>query len=164
MRSLSPLKWRNFASSFKKIGRVGGWHGGKRENHQGWAAAEKRPKLRPYGGVVKRQVPSIPQLLYSQRQVASRLGVSTETIKRRERDGLLRGIRFNQRLIHYRLRKSACRGSDCGAHREPQSILPLQAFPTSPLHHRLAYGTSTRTMDWLPSVKVRSAMTEPVEL
>jgi hypothetical protein len=39
----------------------------------------------------------------SRRQVAARHGVSIETIKRREREGKLRAIHFNQRLIRYRL-------------------------------------------------------------
>jgi predicted site-specific integrase-resolvase len=30
------------------------------------------------------------------------LGVSTETVKRRERDGLLKSLRFNSRLVRYR--------------------------------------------------------------
>ena len=41
--------------------------------------------------------------LLSRRQVAARHGVSVETIKRLEKKGLLQAIRFNQRLIRYRL-------------------------------------------------------------
>ena len=41
--------------------------------------------------------------LISRAQLAQRWGVSKETIKRRERDGLLSPIRFNQRLLRYRL-------------------------------------------------------------
>ena len=41
--------------------------------------------------------------LLSRSQLASRWGVSKETIKRREREGLLTPIRFNQRLLRYRL-------------------------------------------------------------
>ncbi|MEZ5326942.1 MAG: hypothetical protein R3F19_17980 [Verrucomicrobiales bacterium] len=39
----------------------------------------------------------------SRTQLAERWGVSKETIKRREREGLLSPIRFNQRLLRYRL-------------------------------------------------------------
>ena len=41
--------------------------------------------------------------LLSRKQVAKRWRVSTETIKRRSREGLLPPLRFNQRLIRYRL-------------------------------------------------------------
>jgi hypothetical protein len=41
--------------------------------------------------------------LLSRRQIAVREGVSVETIKRRERQGLLFPIRFNSRLLRYRL-------------------------------------------------------------
>ncbi|MEZ5325926.1 MAG: MerR family transcriptional regulator [Verrucomicrobiales bacterium] len=41
--------------------------------------------------------------LLSRNQLAKRWGVSKETIKRREREGLLTPIRFNQRLLRYRL-------------------------------------------------------------
>ena len=41
--------------------------------------------------------------LLSRRAVAQRWSVSTATIKRRERAGLLRAVRFNQRLLRYRL-------------------------------------------------------------
>ena len=41
--------------------------------------------------------------LLSRKQVAKRWRVSTETIKRRGREGLLPPLRFNQRLIRYRL-------------------------------------------------------------
>jgi hypothetical protein len=39
----------------------------------------------------------------SRRQVADRWGVSTETVKRRCRDGILPVVRFNRRLIRHRL-------------------------------------------------------------
>ena len=39
----------------------------------------------------------------SRDQLAKRWSVSKETIKRREREGLLTPIRFNQRLLRYRL-------------------------------------------------------------
>jgi len=41
--------------------------------------------------------------LLSRQQVALREGVSVMTIKRRERQGLLHALRFNRRLIRYRL-------------------------------------------------------------
>ena len=52
------------------------------------------------------QIPSPPFKpgnLISRAQLARRWGVSKETIKRREHDGLLNPIRFNQRLLRYRL-------------------------------------------------------------
>ena len=48
-------------------------------------------------------VPTKTQQMLSRRDLASRWGVSTETIKRRERAGFLRAHRFNLRLIRYRL-------------------------------------------------------------
>ncbi len=41
--------------------------------------------------------------LISRDQLAKRWGVSKETIKRREREGLLTPLRFNQRLLRYRM-------------------------------------------------------------
>jgi hypothetical protein len=41
--------------------------------------------------------------LLSRRELALRWDVSLETIKRRTKEGLLRPIRFNARLIRYRL-------------------------------------------------------------
>ena len=41
--------------------------------------------------------------LLSRKEVARRWGVSTETVKRRASEGLLPPIRFNQRLVRYRL-------------------------------------------------------------
>ncbi len=43
-----------------------------------------------------------PELI-SRNQLAERWSVSKETIKRREREGLLTPVRFNQRLLRYRL-------------------------------------------------------------
>jgi hypothetical protein len=43
------------------------------------------------------------EVLISRRQLAARWGTSTETLKRREREGILKSIRFNQRLLRYRL-------------------------------------------------------------
>jgi predicted site-specific integrase-resolvase len=48
------------------------------------------------------QEDTIPDALLSRRQAAAIVAVSTETIKRRERDGLLKAIRFNSRLVRYR--------------------------------------------------------------
>jgi hypothetical protein len=44
------------------------------------------------------------EVLLSRKQVAKRWEVCTETVKRRERSGLLPPVRFNQRLTRYRLR------------------------------------------------------------
>jgi hypothetical protein len=41
--------------------------------------------------------------LLSRKAVAQRWETSVETIKRREREGLLKAIRFNQRLLRYKL-------------------------------------------------------------
>jgi hypothetical protein len=49
--------------------------------------------------------PAVPavEILLSRKQVARRWGCSTETVKRRERAGILRSVRFNGRNIRYRL-------------------------------------------------------------
>lgn len=47
--------------------------------------------------------PTQPDTLLSRRAVAQRWGVSTETVKRRERAGLLQSLKFNSRLTRYRL-------------------------------------------------------------
>jgi hypothetical protein len=39
----------------------------------------------------------------SRKQIAARWGVCIETVKRRERDGTLKGLHFNARLVRYRL-------------------------------------------------------------
>ena len=46
---------------------------------------------------------SRPEQLLSRRALANRWQTSTETIKRREKEGLLKAIRFNQRLLRYKL-------------------------------------------------------------
>lgn len=51
----------------------------------------------------KIQFPKQSGTLISRNQLAKRWSVSKETIKRREREGLLKPIRFNQRLLRYRL-------------------------------------------------------------
>jgi hypothetical protein len=43
------------------------------------------------------------EVLLSRKQVANRWSVCTETVKRKERAGLLSPVRFNQRLTRYRL-------------------------------------------------------------
>jgi hypothetical protein len=40
--------------------------------------------------------------MLSRREVAERWGVSTDTVRRREQEGLLVAIRFNARLLRYR--------------------------------------------------------------
>ena len=47
--------------------------------------------------------PTHSQQMLSRRALAARWGVSTETVKRRERDGFLRAHRFNSRLVRYRI-------------------------------------------------------------
>lgn len=46
--------------------------------------------------------PTTEQLI-SRRALAVRWGVSVETVKRRERSGALRAVRFNARLVRYRV-------------------------------------------------------------
>jgi hypothetical protein len=41
--------------------------------------------------------------LLSRGELATRWSCSRETLKRREREGILKAIRFNQRLLRYRL-------------------------------------------------------------
>ncbi len=41
--------------------------------------------------------------LISRAEIAKRWGVSVETIKRREREGLIHPLRFNSRLLRYKL-------------------------------------------------------------
>jgi hypothetical protein len=47
--------------------------------------------------------PNPSEQLLSRRAVASRWGVSVETVKRREADAGLRAMKFNPRLVRYRL-------------------------------------------------------------
>jgi hypothetical protein len=49
------------------------------------------------------QIGAENERLLSRRQVAVREGVSIMTIKRREQEGSLTPLRFNERLIRYRL-------------------------------------------------------------
>ena len=43
----------------------------------------------------------LPQALLSRRAVAQRWSCSTETVKRRTREGVLHPLRFNSRMIRY---------------------------------------------------------------
>ena len=52
---------------------------------------------------MSKQVVSIPEQLLSRRAVANRWQTSVETVKRREKQGLLKAIRFNERLLRYKL-------------------------------------------------------------
>jgi hypothetical protein len=49
------------------------------------------------------QVNQQSEQLLSRRALAQRWSCCNETIKRREREGILKSIRFNQRLLRYRL-------------------------------------------------------------
>jgi hypothetical protein len=49
------------------------------------------------------QATTIPEQLLSRRAVAQRWQTSIETVKRREKEGLLKAIRFNERLLRYKL-------------------------------------------------------------
>ncbi len=44
-----------------------------------------------------------PEQLLSRRAIANRWETSVETVKRREKAGLIKAIRFNQRLLRYKL-------------------------------------------------------------
>lgn len=46
---------------------------------------------------------TLNQQFLSRAQIAARWGVSIATVKRREREGFIRALRFNQRLLRYRL-------------------------------------------------------------
>ena len=45
----------------------------------------------------------LPEQMLSRKGVAARWDTSVETIKRREKEGLLKAIRFNPRLLRYKL-------------------------------------------------------------
>ena len=53
--------------------------------------------------VVSTKVDDQSERLVSRRALAQRWECCVETIKRREREGRLRAIRFNQRLLRYKL-------------------------------------------------------------
>ena len=67
------------------------------------ADALTKKRARKTNNETLEEVEAANERLLSRRQVAVRQGVSTETIKRRERDGSLTPLRFNERLIRYRL-------------------------------------------------------------
>jgi hypothetical protein len=50
----------------------------------------------------RKVIPPSDQLL-SRRALAQRWETSVETIKRREKEGLLKALRFNSRLLRYKL-------------------------------------------------------------
>lgn len=52
---------------------------------------------------MNKKVVSSPEQLVSRRAVAHRWQTSVETVKRREKAGLLKALRFNQRLLRYKL-------------------------------------------------------------
>jgi hypothetical protein len=52
---------------------------------------------------MSKHVETIEEQLLSRRAVADRWQPSTETVKRREKEGLIKAIRFNQRLLRYKL-------------------------------------------------------------
>ena len=52
---------------------------------------------------MSKKIVSPPKQLLSRRAVAARWQTSVETVKRREKAGLLKAIRFNQRLLRYKL-------------------------------------------------------------
>ena len=49
------------------------------------------------------QLAAITEQLITRKSLAARWQCSQETVKRRTREGLLHPIRFNQRLLRYRL-------------------------------------------------------------
>lgn len=52
---------------------------------------------------MNKKIVSTPEQLLSRRAVADRWQTSVETVKRREKAGILTPIRFNQRLLRYKL-------------------------------------------------------------
>jgi hypothetical protein len=52
---------------------------------------------------MKRITAPLPEQMLSRRAVAARWQTSVETVKRREKAGLIKPIRFNQRLLRYKL-------------------------------------------------------------
>jgi hypothetical protein len=53
--------------------------------------------------VMSKQFRTIQEQMLSRKAVAGRWQTSVETVKRRERAGLIKAIRFNQRLTRYPL-------------------------------------------------------------
>ena len=54
-------------------------------------------------GAVNQQEPSSAKEFLSRRELAARWGVSIETIKRRERAGILKPMHFSGRLVRHKL-------------------------------------------------------------
>jgi hypothetical protein len=52
---------------------------------------------------MNKRIVSPPEQLLSRKAIAARWQTSVETVKRREKAGLLKAIRFNQRLVRYKL-------------------------------------------------------------
>ncbi|HEY1422686.1 MAG TPA: hypothetical protein VGF20_04475 [Candidatus Acidoferrum sp.] len=52
---------------------------------------------------MRQKISPVEQQLLSRRAIANRWQTSIETVKRREQEGFLKAIRFNQRLIRYKL-------------------------------------------------------------
>jgi len=52
---------------------------------------------------MNKRIVSPPEELLSRRAIAARWQCSVETIKRTEKAGLLRALRFNSRLLRYKL-------------------------------------------------------------
>jgi predicted site-specific integrase-resolvase len=52
---------------------------------------------------MSKHIQAISEQMLSRKAVAERWQTSVETIKRRERAGLIKPLRFNSRLIRYRL-------------------------------------------------------------
>jgi len=67
----------------------------------------------------------ISEQLLSRRVLAQRWSCCVETIKRREREGLLRPVRFNQRLLRYRLSEIISIEASGGA---PMTLSPKVGF------------------------------------
>jgi hypothetical protein len=51
----------------------------------------------------EKQTATEVERLLSRGELSTRWSCSRETLKRREREGILRAIRFNQRLLRYKL-------------------------------------------------------------
>ena len=52
---------------------------------------------------MSKHIQAKPEQMLSRRAVADRWETSKETVKRREKEGLIKAIRFNQRLVRYKL-------------------------------------------------------------
>jgi predicted DNA-binding transcriptional regulator AlpA len=65
-------------------------------------STQKQKRRRKTDAEILKEIGPETRLL-SRQQIAVKQGVSVETVKRRERQGLLQPIRFNSRLVRYRL-------------------------------------------------------------